>query len=356
MSNTFKTLEEFRFPNAEITIEQRIAMTCSCRDADKIPKSPHAGQTLQSEDGRAIQIMHNGLKVLADGYYGAWMTDLIQRLHGHHEPQEEAVFHALTEQLPAHAAMLEVGSYWSYYSLWFMSQHPTERRAYAIEPDPEHLRVGVENSRLNDLPITFEQGFIAENEGETRPFLTEASGSLELPPISVTGLMERHAIEHIDLLLCDAQGGEIDLLKSLVPVVAQGRIGSIMISTHAHQITGDPLTHQKCLAMVKGLGGDILLEHDVHESFSGDGLIVAHFGPKPPRLAEDIISRNRYSQAYFRNPLYDLAMCQHEISALRAELTTLHATAEQLRKENEAIPATPAATRTKRGFLSFLRP
>jgi hypothetical protein len=58
--------------------------------------------------------------------------------------------------------------------------------------------------------------------------------------------------------------------------------------------------------MLKEFGGTILAEHDVHESFSGDGLIAAYFG-FPLDWNEPAISRNRYASSLFRNPLYDLA-------------------------------------------------
>jgi hypothetical protein len=59
--------------------------------------------------------------------------------------------------------------------------------------------------------------------------------------------------------------------------------------------------------MLRDFGGTILAEHDVHESFSGDGLIAAYFGREPLQWKEPLISRNRYSTSLFRNPLYDLA-------------------------------------------------
>jgi hypothetical protein len=59
--------------------------------------------------------------------------------------------------------------------------------------------------------------------------------------------------------------------------------------------------------MLEAFGGRILAEHDVHESFSGDGLIAAYFGKEPIEWQEPRISRNRYSTSLFRNPLYDLA-------------------------------------------------
>ena len=70
----------------------RVAMTTSCRDADSIPKVRDAGQVLQV-DGDLVQVMHNGVRVAAGAYHGEWMSRIIAELRGHHEPQEERLFH-----------------------------------------------------------------------------------------------------------------------------------------------------------------------------------------------------------------------------------------------------------------------
>src|SRR5690348_3224581 len=80
--------------------EERVAMTTRCRDAVSIPKVPGAGSVQLEPDGTRVQIMHNGIKVLADGYYGDWTTRLITLCQGHHEPQEERVFHEVVSRLP----------------------------------------------------------------------------------------------------------------------------------------------------------------------------------------------------------------------------------------------------------------
>ena len=131
----------------------RIRLTSSCRDCDDIPKVDDAGMVLE-ENGTRIQIMHNGLRVLADAYYGNWMTTLIEGLKGHHEPQEERLFHAILQTLPDDAVMLEVGAFWSYYSLWFLKDHP-KRRAICLEPDETYLSIGMRNAALNGLTPDF---------------------------------------------------------------------------------------------------------------------------------------------------------------------------------------------------------
>lgn len=59
--------------------------------------------------------------------------------------------------------------------------------------------------------------------------------------------------------------------------------------------------------MLNQFGAQNLAEHDVHESFSGDGIIAAYFGNEPLTWEEPTISLNRYSTSLFRNLAYDLA-------------------------------------------------
>lgn len=66
--------------------KRRIRITIGCTDCDSIPKVPQAGAVFDGPAGR-YQLMHNGIKVVADGSYGRWMTELIRLLRGHHEPE-----------------------------------------------------------------------------------------------------------------------------------------------------------------------------------------------------------------------------------------------------------------------------
>lgn len=295
-------------PPVSLDETQRTRLTQSCRDADSIPRVDKAGMVeTDPETGARIQYMHNGLRVLADGYYGAWMTDLIAGLQGVHEPQEEVVFHALLPHIPADASMVEIGAFWSYYTLWFVSEYPELRRGIGLEMDPAHIEVGKKNAALNGLEMEFLQGRIGAQDKPAEIFDTESSGKQSMPTFGLEGLTKAAGLDRVDLLLCDAQGGEIDLLAGMQKMVQQDRIGVLVMSTHHHVITGDPLTHQRALQMIEDLGGKVLLEHDVAESFSGDGLIVADFGTALQNWEAPEISRCRTSNSLFRNPLYDLA-------------------------------------------------
>jgi len=308
-----RNLEE-AVPSAR-SLEERIEITALCHDADVLPRVANAGAVVRQEDGTDVQIMHNGIRVLAGGYYGAWMQDLITRCKGVHEPQEEVVFAEIMKHLTDGATMVELGGYWSYYSIWFLTEG-RGRRAIVVEPDVAHMDVGRANARLNACNPQFVGAFAGGHSSPPLLFNTEKSGEVVLPRVSVPDLMASHSINHLDVLHCDAQGAELDVLEGCLELATTGRLGWVVVSTHASQISGDPLTHQRCLAVLAKSGANILVEHDVHESFSGDGLIVAKFGTVPESWQRPRISYNRYSRSLFRNPLYELA------SAARAARTS----------------------------------
>jgi hypothetical protein len=152
-----------KIPDITISNDDRIIMTSRCRDCDVLPKVAEAGLIYETEHFGRIQIMHNGLKVVADGYYGSWMTNLIKLCKGHHEPQEERIFHEVVKSLDGNASMLELGGYWSFYSLWFLINQPN-RRSIVLEPDPSHLKIGRINAEINNLHPEFIHGCVGERE------------------------------------------------------------------------------------------------------------------------------------------------------------------------------------------------
>jgi FkbM family methyltransferase len=296
---------EFTLPAVLVDNQKRADMTASCRDCDAIPKVRNAGRVVL-EDGERVQIMHNGIRVAAHAYYGEWMTDIIFRLRGHHEPQEEIVFYEVMKHIGPNATMLELGGFWSYYSLWFLAGSD-RRRSIVLEPDPSHLKIGKRNAELNGRTIEFVQASVGEYSVPARPFRTESSGEILLRQVNVPDLLEEKGVSYLDILHSDVQGAETGIIASGEHLLRSHKIGFYIVSTHSHHISGDVLTHQKCLAMMQEFGGRILIEHDVQESFSGDGLIVAYFGQGSIEWNQPRISFNRYSTSLFRNPIYDYA-------------------------------------------------
>lgn len=290
-----------------VSLEERTAMAERCRDADVIPKVDGAGAVVTLADGTKQQIMHNGLRVIADGYCGEWMTDLIRRCRGHHEPQEERVFHELLPHLSGNATMLELGGWWSFYSMWFMQNHPN-RRTFIVEPEPEHMHVGMANSKINGLNPTFINGFVGATPSDPVPFRIEDGREILVPRLSVPQTLRDQGLEKLDVLHCDAQGAEHDVVLSCRELFEQARVKVLILSTHHWSISGSPITHELCLKSIVEFGGRVIAEHDVYESYSGDGLIVAIFGDELQALQPIPLTYNRYSTSLFRNPVYDLAI------------------------------------------------
>ena len=111
---------------------------------------------------------------------------------------------------------------------------------------------------------------------------------------------------YVDVLLSDIQGGEAEMLEGAAGSIERGKIRFVVISTHHHSISGDALTHQKCLEFLRDRGALTLAEHSVAESYSGDGLIVASFQPEDRHIPPIMVSRNRSTNSLFRELEYDL--------------------------------------------------
>lgn len=261
---------------------RRVLMTISCDDAGSIPKVASAG-TVIVENGMPQQIMHNGIRIVEGCYYGKWMTLIIKLLKGHHEPSEEFAFFEILKQLKikpsvwGNPRILELGSFWSYYSMWFMKENPTGK-AFCIEPDPNYLTVGKKNFALNNLTAEFRNFQVGAKDSENSPFLCESTGQiLYVPTLTLSSILKIFRKTNFDIVLADIQGAEISMLENLSDALKVAKIRFMLISTHDMQITGSPTTHQDCLYLLRKSGASIVAEHSVSESFSGDGLILASF-------------------------------------------------------------------------------
>ena len=301
-------LRKLDLPSEELA---RIRMTTSCTDCEQIPKVADAGRVVDN-----YQIMHNGVRVLADGYCGPWMTAIIQLLRGHHEPQEELAFHSILPHVRPGSLILELGCYWSYYSLWYLSQ-VRDSRAILVEPDLHCLGIGKTNFELNQRTGEFHHAAIGRTPGTTPAFRCE-SDQVERP-VRIMTVDEILKGQTAEILLADIQGAELDMLYGAVESIRAGNVRFLLVSTHHHCISGDPLTHQKCLDFVVAHGGTVLTEHTVSESFSGDGLIVVSFDRRDCDLPKIELSRNRATTSLFRPIEYDLAEANAEIARLRIQ-------------------------------------
>lgn len=234
--------------------DQRVADAVSCPDNARLSAVKNAGEI---RDG--YQVMHNGLLVEVNGYYGEGITRMLAQNRGYHEPQEELVFNAVVARLPANAIMMECGSYWGFYSMC-VCQHLTGARVILVEPSAENLEVGRRNFKANGFQGTFLHSYIGAAPGLF---------SDGIPVTSVDALMAEHQLTALDILHADIQGAEVDMIAG-----AQGLLGKhgarfVFISTH-----GDTL-HQACESRMRNLGYQIICSITPAESYSFDGILVA---------------------------------------------------------------------------------
>ncbi|WP_086849043.1 FkbM family methyltransferase [Amycolatopsis kentuckyensis] len=336
----------------------RMLATVACTDADGIPKVEGAG-ACRDHDGARVQVMHNGLLVEEGGYYGAWMAEVIRALRGHHEPQEEIVFHRILERLAADGGsptMIEFGSFWMYYGLWFCHAIPTGR-AVGLEPDPAWIDVGRRNSALNgyDDRVRFVQAAVGAEPGEPLAFEAESDGQVyDVPQHDLASLLAETGLERADLVLVDIQGAETVLIDRARGDFEAGRVRFLVVSTHHHTISGDPLTHQNALRNLLDAGAHVIAEHSVGESVSGDGLIAVSFDPRDKDFTVPV-THARYRDSFCGEIEYDLAAAlaaraeesdkaaerlDDEVRRLRAEVARTAAERDRLKAELEAVFAT----------------
>lgn len=278
---------------------QRSMMTISCRDSDPIPKVAGAGGLVR-RDGERLQRMHNGLEVVWGGYYGEWMAHIIRSLQGHHEPQEELIFHTLLRYVRHDSVMAELGAFWAYYTLWYLQAVPGAR-ALCVEPDAHNISVGMHNAHLNGVldRADFMRAWVGGQARSAHEGRTETSLEPQvLPVLDAAAVLERAGAHQLELLHMDVQGAELALLRSIDPAIAK-RLRFVMASTHHSSISGSATIHGDCIEHLRSLGATILVEHDVVESFSGDGLILASFLPADRNLPFPPISRNRPESSLF---------------------------------------------------------
>ena len=241
---------------------KRIDNVLISKDNEYINRVKDAGKI-----SNGVQKMHNGLKIYLGSYYGPEVAIMLQKNKGVHEPQEERVFQEVLKLIPKNAVMIEMGSFWSFYSMWFQSNVENAKN-YMIEPDAFNLGQGRRNFKLNKLNGDFTQAFVSSEYSNGK-----------IPIISVDYFVELKKIDKIHILHSDIQGYEFEMLNGAKDALAQKKIDYIFISTHSNDL------HYKCLNFLLEHNFFIISEVDLDNTFSEDGLIVAS--------AEHILSRNK---------------------------------------------------------------
>lgn len=240
------------------TIEQkhwgdRIKLVLDCKDNEAIIKNKLAGQF----DGEHL-IMHNGIKIDPLSYYSYPVLKMLMKNKGVHEPQEEKIFQevllSLSKKTPK--TMLELGAYWSFYSMWMMQKFP-QTQCYMVEPDRKNLFYGKQNLALNGMRGTFIHAGIGQQKNTNQNITT------------VDDICKKHRIKFLDILHSDIQGYELEMLYGSQKMLSENRVGYAFISTHSNEL------HEQCYQLLKEkYGFHLVASANVDESFSWDGILV----------------------------------------------------------------------------------
>lgn len=231
----------------------RISDVINCPDNAFIPRVPNAG-----EIKNGIQIMHNGLKIYEGSYYGEGIAAMLKKNNGVHEPQEEKIFLEVLKELDNNdVVILELGCYWAFYSMWFLKECKNGK-AYLVEPDLENLKYGENNFKLNNFEGNFLQGLVGKEYIKNETIST----------YNIDYLINKWELKLIDILHCDIQGEEYNMLQGISEKHLLYKIKYFFISTHSNKI------HSDCKLYLASKGYDILADINLDETYSFDGILV----------------------------------------------------------------------------------
>jgi hypothetical protein len=246
------------------SLQERARLVLESPDCRRLTRAPHAGRIRGF-----TQVMHNGLRVRLGSYYGFGCVPFFRRTGGIHEPQEEIAFAAILPLVPPGAVMLELGSYWAFYSMWFAQCVPGARN-FLVEPDPACLKTGRAHFALNGFTGHFTQALVGR---------TSAPGNAGIPLLDVDSFCATHHLERLHLLHADIQGYELEMLEGTRRMLAENRVDFLFLSTHGeplHRACRDQLATQTTMQLV--------VDVPPAASYSADGLLVAARAglPVPP--------------------------------------------------------------------------
>lgn len=234
--------------------DKRISDVLACEDNARLKRVPNAGKV-----NGEFQVMHNGVQVVVNGYYGDGITRMLVANRGCHEPQEEVVFDAIVQALPAGAVMVEAGAYWGFYSMWFCKVIPNST-VYLVEPASENLALGQRNFLKNGCCGDFTRAYIGAQAGRS------ADG---VRIVSIQSFLAEKELKRLDVLHADIQGSELEMLMGSPSLFETRAIDYIFISTHTADL------HARCTKFLRDYGYRVLVSVDLEETHSLDGILVA---------------------------------------------------------------------------------
>jgi hypothetical protein len=215
------------------------------------------------------------------------------------------------------------------------------------------------NNLQIDKQIYFYQYAAGKDDKQLIDFETIKRGVQQVPIRTVDSIVAQERIDKLDILHLDIQGVELDALKGARQSIETGKIRFVFVSTHHYAISSDPAMHQKCLDYIRSLGGHIIAQHTVLESYSGDGLIVASFD-KTDKDFKVTISRQLVENSLFRNSDLDVDILWQSHDDLVNRIIELDKANQELIKANQelqtAISSAQAQLDNVSAFLEEITP
>ena len=156
--------------------------------------------------------------------------------------------------------MIELGSYWAFYSLWFKQVFPMAK-TIMIEPEQFNIESGKLNFALNKRIGDFVLAFVGNKHSVV--------GAKGVRTVTVDGIKEEFNLKHIDILHSDIQGFEGTMLGAAQNILSNQLAEFLFISTHSNEL------HYDCIEIIKSYEYKIICEFDLDDTYSEDGLIVA---------------------------------------------------------------------------------
>ena len=211
-----------------------------------IQRVPNAGQFI----GNNV-VMCNGLLVGKNSYYGKF-SEILEINRGVHEPSEEFVFYEVIKSLNnPNPFMVELGSYWAYYSMCFLKENPNGK-CFLLDENCDFLEVGKNHFEMN--------GFSGE-------FITSRVSNTGW---KVDDFVKEKRIEKIDVLLSDIQGYETDMLDGAEETLKKFIVDYFFISTHTQEI------HLSIIKKLIDFGYKIMASADFdNETYCHDGIVIS---------------------------------------------------------------------------------
>jgi hypothetical protein len=194
--------------------------------------------------------LHNGVKIFQSCYYDDF-SNIFLLNDGVHEPSEERAFCEVLKHMKNGSIMIELGSYWAFYSMWFLKEIKNST-VHCIEGDLNCMQAGINNFKLNELQGVFKQGFVSKDG------------------LNINDYCKNNNIIDLDILHADIQGFELEMLHQISPMLDNNKIKYLFISTHSDFL------HYSCINFLKSKNYRIVCSCEYErETFQYDGFILA---------------------------------------------------------------------------------